>query len=219
MNEHGLGRIPAPDVRDQKYLMRSVVAEPPTLPRYRHYKCGATLDQGPHPHCVGYAWAAWLAAAPLMTMDGPQPQIIYHAAQQADEWPGDAYSGTSVRAGAKVLVALGHVASYVWAFSAEDVATWLLSGHGSVVAGTAWTNGMMYPNDKGFIAPTGNLVGGHAYLITGHNRVSGVFRLLNSWSKAWGQNGRAWITGEHLDALIRDGGEAATAIEQAHTKG
>jgi len=153
-----------------------------------------------------------------MTTDGPQPQIIYHAAQQVDEWPGEDYAGTSVRAGAKVLQSLGHVASYVWAFTAEDVATWLLSGHGTCVAGTAWTSGMMRPNDKGFIAPTGNSVGGHAYLIVGYNRVSGVFRILNSWG-SWGQNGRAWILGEHLDVLIRDDGEAATAIEQQHTKG
>jgi len=219
MNEHGLGRLPAPDARDQKYLMRSIVAEPPTLPAYRHYKCGAVLDQGRHPHCVGYAWRQWLSSAPLMTRTGPQPQIIYHAAQQADEWPGEDYAGTSVRAGAKVLVALGHVASYVWAFTAEDVATWLLSGHGSVVAGTPWTSGMMRPNDKGFIAPTGNPVGGHAYLIVGYNRVSGVFRILNSWGNSYGENGRVWIAGEHLDTLIRDGGEACTAHEQQHTKG
>jgi len=31
----------------------------------------------------------------------------------------------------------------------------------------------------------------------------------------WGDGGRAWIAGEHLDALIRDGGESCTATEQA----
>jgi len=173
------------------------------------------LDQGSQPHCVGFAWRQWLASAPLMTKAGPQSEIIYHAAQQCDEWPGQGYAGTSVRAGAKVLQTLGHVMSYVWAFTADDVATWLLSGRGTVVAGTTWTTGMMRPNVNGFIVPDGGTVGGHAYLITGYNRVSGTFRVLNSWSADWGDNGRAWIAGEHLDMLIRDGGEACTAQEKA----
>jgi len=198
--------------------MRSIVAEPPTLPAYRHYRCGPVLDQGRTSSCVGHAWRQWLSSAPLMTRSGYDAMKIYAEAQFVDEWPGEQYAGTSVRAGAKVLYTAGFVESYVWAFTAEDVATWILSGRGTVVLGTAWLSGMFRPDARGFIAPTGNIVGGHAYLVIGYNRVSGVFRVLNSWGPSWGQRGRAWILGEHLDILIRDDGEAATAIEQ-HTKG
>lgn len=213
--QHGLGRLPAPDPRDRRYLM-SPPAEPQTLPAYRHYQCGAVLDQGPYPHCVGYAWRAWLSAAHLMTKGGPQPVNIYAEAQKVDEWPGEGYDGTSVRAGAKVLQALGHISAYAWAWSADDVAAFLLGNGGTCVLGTAWTGGMMRSDDRGFIAPSGNVVGGHAYLAVGYSRTRGVFRLLNSWGRSWSQGGRAWILGEHLDVLIRDGGEACAGTEVRH---
>jgi C1A family cysteine protease len=37
--------------------------------------------------------------------------------------------------------------------------------------------------------------------------------MINSWGSDWGQGGRAWITFENLDKLIKLQGEAAVATE------
>lgn len=213
MTDYGLGRLPAVDQRDRLHLMRAAI-EPQPLPAYRYYRSGPILDQGATSSCVGHAWRAWLTAAPLMTRSGPDPFTIYREAQKVDEWEGEQYNGTSVRAGAKVLASLGHISRYLWAFTAADIATWILSGQGSVVLGTDWTRSMFTPDTHGIIRPTDVVVGGHAYLCIGYSRRSGRFRIQNSWGSGWGERGRAWLLGEDLERLMRDGGEAATATEQ-----
>jgi hypothetical protein len=213
---YGLGRLPAPDERDAPYAMRTAVELAPTLPTHRYWDTRYWSDQGPHPHCVGHAWAHWLELGPV-SHDGPAPILsplhIYNDAQKVDEWPGEGYDGTSVRAGAKVLQSLGFVSSYLWAFDAQTVMDAVL-GVGPVVVGTWWFSGMFEPDAKGFIYDTGHRVGGHAYVIDGANQRKGTVRIRNSWGRTWGKGGRAWMDAEVLDRLIAADGEACLAIEQ-----
>ncbi len=211
-NDYGLGRIAAADDRDRKHLMAAVIADKP-VPTYRYLRTGATLDQGATSSCVGHAWVAFLMAAPTMTKD-VNPFWLYRAAQDYDEWPGHNYDGSSVRGGAKYLQQEGRLSSYVWAFEAQTVADFILGGHGSVVAGTNFYDQMFRPDKHGFVQPFGRIVGGHAYLAVGYSRTRGVFRFLNSWGTAFGDKGRFWMLGEHVDRLIREDGEACAAIEQ-----
>lgn len=212
MPEYGLGRHFAPDDRDTNYRMSALLADEP-LPRYRYWRAGRVLDQGSYPHCVGFSWRKFLEAAPMMTKTGPTPQHIYHEAQKIDEWPGEDYAGTSVRAGVKVLHRLGHIQEYRWAFSTDDIFRWVLT-RGPVIVGTPWLRDMFYPDREGYIKPTGAHSGGHAYTLVGASRVRGAFRILNSWGRGWGQWGRAWIAGEDLAVLMSDWGEACTATEK-----
>jgi hypothetical protein len=212
--EYGLGRVPSEDSRDRSFPMALLLEEKPLATR-RYYRTGPVLDQGSEPQCVGAAWSQFVASAPLMTRSGPHMTAIYQAAKKIDDWPGESYSGTSVRAGVKVLHALGHIESYFWAWGAATVAAFLLGNKGTVVAGTVWTTGMFTPDKHGVIKPEGPSAGGHAYLLVGYNQQEGRFRILNSWGTKWGDGGRAWIEGEDLDRLIMDyGGEACTAIER-----
>ena len=213
MTTHGLGRRVAPDPQDHRYLMR-VAPQPAALPPYRHYRSGRILDQGSTPTCVGMAWRQWMSSAPLMTRTGPDPFALYREAQLIDEWPGEAYDGTSVRAGAKVLQQRGHIRSYVWSFTADDVFDFMLAGHGGVVIGVNWYTGMMTADTSGCIRPVGRVLGGHAVFLGGVNRTRGVVRVLNSWSTAWADKGRAWLTGEDLDRLLKEDGEACCGLEQ-----
>jgi hypothetical protein len=210
----GLGRIAKPDPRDRRFLMRDARPAPATLPAYRYYRAGPVLDQGATSSCVGHAWRGWLSAAPLMTRTGPDAFAIYHGAQTMDEWEGENYLGSSVRGGAKYLQQLGHVASYLWAFNAQDIATWLLAGHGSVVLGINWYEAMFDPDRLGIIHKAGALAGGHAILCVGYSQPHGLFRLVNSWGGGWGEHGRAWISGEDLESLMAEDGEAACGTEQ-----
>lgn len=214
MKEYGMGRLDAPDERDFGFLMRSATPLEAPVRKYRYYQTGPVLDQGKFPHCVGYSWRQWLASAPLMTKGGPSPTYVYSEAQKVDEWPGESYDGTSVRAGAKVLQELGHIKSYLWAFSADEVKIWVLNGHGTVIVGTNWYNDMFQPDAEGFVKITGNQAGGHAYLCIGYSEDRGAFRFVNSWGTSWGDKGRFWIAGDDLDKLIKESGEVCTATEQ-----
>lgn len=222
MTDYRLGRRFWPDSRDQNYPLRALLAAAPSAAEtrgWRYWRDGPLLDQGRTSTCVGQAWRNWLAAAPIMDKVGvgPDPYAIYDAAIKVDEWPANdndvaRQQGTSVRAGAKVLQALGFVASYHWAATAEEVFAWLLTG-GTIVAGTVWREGMFTVDKGGMIHPTGQVVGGHAYLLDGASKTRGVVRLYNSWGK-WGRNGHAWLAGEDLATLLADQGEACAAVEQ-----
>lgn len=207
-----LGRRYAPDARDQRHTMRSLMAwTRPTLPLFRFWLPGPITEQT-GPHCVGHAWWQYLTASPLRTVSGPPPRVIYEEAQRVDEWDGENYDGTSVRAGAKVIEASGYITEYVWAHDGPTVRDWIL-GHGPVVLGTDWTNDMFDPDAEGYLHPSGGSVGGHAYVATGYSAKRRAFRIVNSWGTAWGDAGRAWIREGDMDSLIRGMGEACAAIQ------
>lgn len=214
---HRLGRIEHPDPKDKNYLMRSLLAVVPTKTE-RFYRTGPTLNQGETGTCVGHGWRQHLSSAVLMTKTGPDAFTIYDEACLLDPWPdndhGDRQFGTSVRAGVEALRKRGHIANYVWANDAATVRDWLLLDKGVVVVGTYWLEGMDKPDKFGFIHATGGVRGGHCYTIVGYSTKRNAFRLLNSWGLAWGENGRAWIGFDDLDWLIKNHGEACTAVEQ-----
>lgn len=220
MNNLGLGRIHSIDDRDRAFPMKSLLLK--STDRKFKYWCPNMWwgDQGNTPQCVGYSWTHWLAAGPktqpqaraLRNGAPANPSNIYKMAQQVDEWAGDNYDGTSVRAGAKVLRSHGYIESYHWAYNVEDVIQALLT-LGPVVVGTNWTNGMFYPDDEGIIKPTGRVAGGHAYLLDGISTTKGLIRIKNSWGKEWGNKGFAYISLDDMNTLIQANGEACIATE------
>lgn len=215
-NGHGLGRRYAPDARDLRFPMRAVLpAEIAVVSRF--YDVGPVLDQGDTPMCVGYASEQFLQSAPIATLDAQSPQEIYREAQKVDEWPGEDYDGTSVRAAAKVLMGWGRLKSYVWAADARDVRDFLITT-GTVIMGTNWYQNMFSPTSTGLLRCTGSLAGGHAYLLVGYDAGRNWFRMVNSWGAGWGQGGQAWIAFRDLDKLIARQGEACAAVEQAVAK-
>jgi hypothetical protein len=173
-------------------------------------------DQGARPWCVDYAWHHWTADGPVTHGRGQRwtPGDVYRHAQLIDEWPGQDYDGTSVRAGAKVLQHRGYITEYRWAWDADTVARALLEV-GPVVVGTWWTTGMSEPDAEGIIHYTGSRQGGHAYLLNGVNVARGLARVKNSWGRQWSRNGTAWLPLDDLDRLVTDDGEACLAVERS----
>lgn len=212
--EYPLGRHHAPDPHDHQYLMAAVLEEQPPPPiRSISYQRGPILDQRPRPSCVGHGWRAELNGAPIRQRGGPSALEIYIAAQKVDEWPGEDYDGTSVRAGAKVLQALGYISSYIWAFDEPTIRQWLLSGRGGVVIGVNWYSEMFRPDHKGFLNVGGTLAGGHCVWLRRYDHHHDAYKLQNSWGEAWGLRGQAWIRGTDLAMLIAEDGEACCGIE------
>jgi len=149
----GLGRRFAPDHRDLDHPVSARLKGGSPL-EYRYWNAnGWWGDQGNTPQCVAYAWTHWLEDGPVI-QPGPapviQPGTLYHDAQQVDEWPGDNYEGTSVRAGAKVLQARGYITSYSWAFTVDEMVASLLE-LGPIVVGTNWYDSMFDPDEIGFL--------------------------------------------------------------------
>src|SRR5215217_2541716 len=110
----GLGRLASVDERDKAFPLRALLPARASTRVWRYWNTqGWRGDQGETSQCVGYAWTHWLHAGPT-TQPKPapivRPQDVYMGAQRVDEWPGEDYEGTSVRAGAKALQARGFVA-------------------------------------------------------------------------------------------------------------
>lgn len=171
-------------------------------------------DQGQTPQCVGYAWTHWLSSRPIRQF--LYPSGIYELAQHVDEWDGNDYDGTSVRAGAKVLSKLGYIVQYKWALNAETIIDTILN-LGPVVVGTSWLKGMMQTDNNNFIHATGISYGGHAYLLSGVDKELGAVRIKNSWGLKWGVRGHAWLSFNDLDTLMSRNGEACLGIENRPT--
>ena len=231
------GRRFAPDARDGAFPMRLRLDPlrdhffPRGIPPgNRHYFAGGILDQGSTGTCVAHGWTAKINAAPVMQKMNVTPFDFYRRIVQVDEWSDNDWeatapdaslqSGTSVRAGAKVLVSMGYARNYLWAESAEDCRAWILAGFGGITIGVSWRSGMMNVDASGFVSNTGSNQGGHCVYINGFNdrsnrngRVVQAFRGQNSWGRSWGQNGRFWLTYDDLEALIAENGEAAALTE------
>jgi hypothetical protein len=177
---------------------------------------GEPLNQGSTPTCVGHAAVHFLRCGPVYNRVGHDPYILYAEAQVEDEWPGEDYEGTSVRAVAKVLKRRGLIAEYKWAFDVDTIMVHLLT-RGPLMLGTNWYHAMFWPDDKGFIAPgTSQNAGGHAYLLIGGNQKLEKVQILNSWHP-WGRKSRAFMRLTDLDRLIREDGEACVAFETRPT--
>lgn len=202
------GRLVSPDPRDRMFQVHRSRST-----RVRRYwrDSAAWYDQGDTSSCVGHAWAHWAVNAPVVQRIDPFG--VYTLARFLDEWDGEDYDGTSVRAGAKVMLALGYIAEYRWATTLQLAIDALLE-QGPVVVGTTWYEGMFEPDRGGFIHPTGDAVGGHAYLWTGVDTKAEKIRVKNSWSQQWGQDGRAWLSFADAKQLIAEDGEVCLALEQ-----
>jgi hypothetical protein len=190
------------------------------------------LDQGREGACVGFGCTAEAMASPArmrphlldtgLPVSGAATRIaqgVYRAAQRIDEWEGESYEGTSVRAGMLVGREKGWWSGFRWAFTMAELRAALEEG--PVVVGVEWREGM-YEAPRGELEVAGRAVGGHCILVTGyspyHRRRGWAeyrpsYRLRNSWGKSWGISGSAYISDTDLNSILfAAGGEAAVPV-------
>lgn len=218
MSGIGLGRLVAKDERDRAHVMPRRAAANAVTSRY--WYTPAAFDQGSTSQCVAYAGVRYLVSAPVYNarLDF---RALYKACQTVDEFPGENYEGTTVRALFKTFQARGLVSGYQWALDAEPVIDHLLTA-GPVVMGTAWTDAMANIGADGYVTvgSIGVNGGGHAWCAIGANRkrrnpdgTIGAVRAVNSWGIGWGDKGRFWCSLADIDRLIKADGEACVAKE------
>ena len=219
VSDKRLGRLISFDERSREFPVRTLVSG--KSPRAYTWRCPVRLDQGAEGSCVGHGVTHELAARPSEVLGMTHSfasEAIYWEAQKIDPWPGGEYpgaspryAGTSVLAGIKVAQRLGYFDSYRWVFSLHD----LILGvgyNGPAVMGTVWYEGMSAPGSSGMIRPTGQVMGGHCYLIDQVVPKKNVFGGLNSWGVGWGVNGRFYISFDDMDRLLHEDGEAVFPV-------
>jgi hypothetical protein len=184
----------------------------------RYWSPGAVVtDQGSEGACVGHGVVNEALASPArkrLTAPNGVANAVYHEAQKIDEWEGEAYEGTSVRAGMLVGRARGWWSGFQWAFTMPELRVALETG--PVVIGVEWTESM-YDAPNAQVRVSGSVVGGHCLLLTGYTpnwrNLGPHYRWRNSWGPSYGANGNAYIAARSLSAILFDsGGEAASAV-------
>jgi hypothetical protein len=97
------------------------------------------------------------------------------------------------------------------------------AGGGPVLIGVDWHSGMFSPvyekdalgDYRWMMVPTGSVAGGHAVLVNGVNVPRMTFRILNSWGRDWGVDGRASMRFSDMEKLLfSDGGDAWRYVER-----
>lgn len=215
---YGLGRKEAHDNRDTDFLISEnlpkEIRKAAARTKKYHNEGRTRINQGSVPACVGAAFVHYLINGPVKQDPKRIPNFIdvYRQAQEVDEWPGNAYAGTSVRAGAKIIQKMGFIESYLWAWDLQTALDAILNV-GPIVVGTVWTRGMSYPDAKGFVRPTGVIDGGHAYLANGVNMTEEKVRCQQSWDPRWGDTGNFWLRFEDFGKLISWDGEICLPVE------
>jgi len=207
------------DKRSRDYSVRSIFSKD-IKEETKMWKEGTVLDQGSEGACVGFGWTAELLSEPFAPNKQPSELVgntiansFYKRAQKIDEWPGEQYEGTSVLAGAKIMMQDGHIEEYRWCFSIEDLRDSVIQ-LGPVVIGVNWYEAMYMTLPNGFVKIDGDLVGGHCLTVTGYDAVSKVFRWRNSWGKKYGFNGSAYISYKDLEFLVSERAEMCIPINR-----
>lgn len=234
-----LDRIVLFDDRSRDFPVRALLAETPVPgqydltyltapPRSYTWDCDIVLDQGREGACVGFAWTHEAAARPDRRFATQSDALaLYRRAKQLDPWPGEAYDGTAVLAGAKAAVEKGWLQSYRWAFRLEDIVR-TLGFLGPVILGIAWHQGDYQVDAANYITGAGPVVGGHAILALGVKIVwkegatgrtfadidldRSYVILHNSWGPRFGRRGRCLMSLTELARRMGAQGECCVPV-------
>lgn len=211
-----LGRLGAHhDPRNRAF--RALVTPPPRSGReFPQWWSSVVYDQGNESSCTAQAAVGLLNTSPHMiaaradrpSYDEPaERHELYRAAQTVDPWPGENYEGSSTDAPFRILRDRGVISSWRWLFGEAEVREWV-RWFGPCAVGTEWLWQMFAPGADGFLDVSGDMAGGHAYRIAYYSPRRDAYRVVNSWGRGWGQNGRGWIAATDLRGLLARNGEA-----------
>lgn len=210
-----LDRLVEFDERSRKFSIGDIREKSQKLRSYT-WRCNEWFDQGNDGACVAFSLGHELAARPSEVKGLKNKHLIediYWEAQKTDPWVGGAYpdakpkyEGTSVLSGVKVVKDLGYIEEYRWAFNIDDI-LYGIGHNGPAILGVYWFRNMHYPDENGFVTPTGGISGGHAVLARAINIKEKYVTIRNSWGKSWGDKGDCYITFDHLEYLMKLQGE------------
>jgi hypothetical protein len=228
--ERGLGRKEPTDWRHvEKYrFTRTTTSVERTIPLV--WSARTFYDQGTEGACVGFS-CSWMMT--LLNRRRYDAFWLYREAQKVDEWPGEDYSGTSLRAGLDILREVGHrrvawkrtypaalgegIHENRWATSVDEIRGAIAEGT-PVVLGINWYSSFDVPArrwPRWFIGDRpdwGWVRGGHAICCRGASDALQSVLLTNSWGRDYPAG--VWLPYEGLARLLRENGEAGLVTDR-----
>lgn len=176
------------------------------------------FDQGELGSCTGNAMAGLLMTGPFYE-DGrdlteKEAVSIYSDATKIDQFggtfpPDD--TGSSGLAVARVAHKRGLIRGYRHAFSIQAALAALQSG--PVITGVPWYAGFDTPEgDQAVVSVSGDVRGGHEFVVDGIDVDAGLVFCTNSWGTEWGNRGRFAMTFATWKELLRQRGDVTVAL-------
>lgn len=215
--EHGFGRIPS-EYDNRDYNLRAFMPRGILKTTFITHKLwqfwGTTLDQELTNHCVGMAMAHFGINLPINTKYTKEDAHDFYYKCKVEDGMPDEENGTYIRSAVKVLKDEGRINTYAFARDMETIKWWLLN-RGPLIVGTIWTVGMLTPDEKYKIYSSGDIVGGHAYIINEWT-FDDYLGIVNSWGQNWGKEGKAYMHVDEFAKIFYYDGEAVTALELPH---
>jgi hypothetical protein len=248
MNEHGkpektpdnyvLNTVQdLPDIRDWPYeptlaTLKRTLAPPDDL---------TILDQKNEGSCTGFGLAATINLLNRKRSSNihVSPRMLYEMAKRHDEWPGEAYAGSSCRGAIKGWYNMGVCTNSLWKYEPGNpghltverakaarkntigayyrLETRISDFHaalnetGVVYCSAKTHKGWFHPDKKtGVISFVKERQGGHAFSIVGYNTKG--FWIQNSWSERWGKHGLGLWLYEDWFANVMDAWVVSLAL-------
>jgi hypothetical protein len=187
-------------------------------------------NQGEEGACTGFS-GSW--ASSIKNRRYYDAFWLYNEAKKIDEWPGEDYDGSSVRAMLDVLKATGHrriyrgqtkdsnyadgITEFRWALSVDEVRTAIASER-PVILGIDWFEGFGKPEKRGLQwwipEPIGYIAGGHAICCYGASDRRQAVKLVNSWGSSYPLVWLSYMTLEKLLHGFDYPGEAAVIMDR-----
>lgn len=211
-----LGRQKVHDERSRSFAVRSTIDRS----TWRD-KAVRLYEPLPNPNqrvgcCTGVAKCSQFNAVGNrktgVVLDMSDAEKIYSRNTEIDPWEGSwppEDTGSSGLASAKAAIEFGLGGEYRWIFGGADEVIQNVQ-EGRVISVGTWWYWHMFSGTAGtyaglpIVKPTGDQAGGHQYVIRGYD-VDNDRALGRCW---WGDFRDFWISREHLNDLLLDGGDA-----------
>lgn len=221
-----LGRHVRHDPRSLSYLVPE--RDPATLTSVRHERVIPVLDQGNLGSCTGNAAEGCVGSAPFYGVipgtvparptnnavsDEDQAVALYSAATRLDEFDGSyppEDTGSSGLAVAKAAQKAGLISGYRHATSLSAALAALAER--PVITGVNWYEGMDDPDADGLVHVTGQVRGGHEFVLDELDVERRLVGFTNSWGSGWGLSGRAYISWDDFGRLLKEDGDVTVFV-------
>lgn len=217
----GLGRHVNHDSRSRHFAARWD-AELPSVGVYNHARNIPVLDQGSLGSCTGNAAVGLLGTSPLYDvlpsdvrskLNEPEAVLIYSAATKIDNASGSyppTDTGSDGLSVAKIVKGFGWTTGYVHLFTLHDLLGLLQVL--PIMVGVNWYEGFDNPDPNGHVSISGQVRGGHEFVLDGVDFGAQLVRACNSWGDGWGDHGHFTFSFADLQQLLNEYGDA-TALQ------
>lgn len=223
-----LGRHVEHDDRSRQYAISEDLFGTAAYTSVVHTVNIPVLDQGQLGSCTGHAAEAFAGSDPLYaaipntvaarpsadaTADQRQAVALYSAATHLDNvsgsYPPDDTGSTGV-AVAKAAQKAGLISGYQHAFSLDAALKALAVS--PLIVGVNWYEGFDNPDATGHVSISGQVRGGHEFLLYGIDADKQLVLARNSWGETWGAAGCFSFSFDDLGRLLSEQGDATLFV-------